>query len=727
MLHRVVVVALVAACTSPSSTGFEVLPGPEIVVKEGETSDDRFLRYDGAPLRREQVELEHPFADLVERDGELYLHVTPPCSTIANTTATVSETITLSLTDIEAEPVVVTVEVRPNEDGPCAVAIRAWPGPCADRQGAAPGQIELVGPAQILCLEATLPDSIPSIDVTFPTANSVDPLFLTAGGEAWTAMGPSSTREVTLERVHNLRGHLDFEITWRTEDAVEIAHFDLVHGQPGEGAIRVRGVPNSIDEYNTATFVFTTSYYDLPDTGSCVRATPQDASTTALVVRTGNPRVAEQGTLICNESIHTVELVMGLSAAPAEHVNLEMYRCSGCGDEPTAACCEDTGQLEPIDTQTATLTSRSLAEAVGDGSLSARACVDIDGDDRPEVVVADSTTTHLYAASGTVAEDVRFTTPVSIPSPTSTFALQWFDGVNVQPVLVGEFEEAPSLRVATTMGWDTKQWAALPVSPYGTDEWVPLGPRHGAGASYLVVQKLDSIFGFACVSPACTTDGPLIDVSSLGGGQIDSTIRGIGVADIDRDTDLDLLVAVEAIATAGNNRPLTLWAYDLQWQGHVLVSHSPPTQFETAQPQIDWNRLKFVALPRPGAPDSIYVLASSATRHAIVATVHSGTMWTSEVLGTIGNAFEIAAVDNALFAATDLGIWELEGTSWHQRDPERAILPASFPVPTESITYGRTLRACLMKPGARSSVLFDVESGARWTFADVVVETLPEP
>ncbi len=741
MSYRLLVVAVVAAC-SDTTSGIEVIPGT-IDVAEGEEVVAQ-LRFDGKAagafrFHMDEQASEHLVVALGE-DGHS-LHVTPRCSAIADGGSRRSEEITISMTDHDTPSIVVPVNIEPSSTGSCAVQIVGWAGPCDAKPMEPPIAIRLGEPYQAVCLEVRVPDSLSTVTVAFPAPIDVDPLHLLSAEppppEAHlplpdaplpivVAPDTAVKQLVWVAGVPNFRGHMDFALRWAEEvgDASGVAHLEFVVGQPGEGALRVRGTPSNVNEYRTAKFLFSNTYYDVPDSGSCVRATPLNPDVSSLAIA-DLPHVIPQDTLVCGEALHTIELLTGIDSAGIEGVKIELLQCNGCGDNPDAACCATLEPLPVLDTTTETLASLSVAERISSGSIDARACVDIDGNDIPELLVGDGTNAQLLVGAGTPG-NIRYSSPAfSFPLPLSMFALEWRDETTVHPVLVGEFATAPFLRAATTSGWEAKQWAVLPTSPYGTDEWVPLAPQHGAGASYLIVQKAPSVLGFACVSAGCT-DGPTIDVSGIGGGSLPGQIRGIGVADTNGDTFLDLLVAVDSQIPMGGDRDVFLYAYQLRWSGHQLEGVQGPTHYMTAATHIGWQSLKFVSVEIASDEDRVFVLARGGNQHALVEVEPCGNGCRgSQLVGTIGTPYDMANVSDTLYVATDLGIWKLDGDTWAQRDPERALGQSTFPVPDDELTYGRTFRSCLMNPMSRPSFLFDVEDGARWSFADVVVETLP--
>ncbi|MFN0252888.1 MAG: hypothetical protein ACKV2T_38800, partial [Kofleriaceae bacterium] len=399
-----------------------------------------------------------------------------------------------------------------------------------------------------------------------------------------------------------------------------------------------------------------------------------------------------------------------------------------------SACCAEV-DTELIDGRTFLVRSRSVVEPIAVGQGGERACVDLDNDNAPEVVVRDAAGARLSVATGPPS-NIRFAASIAMnETPQSMLAMSWFDGMKPRPILVGQFQTSPFLRLASPAGWAANEWAPRPTSVTGAHDWVPVAPSRDAGASYLAVRQGFTAIAFACVSPGspgCRADATTIDIADIDMGPIATPQRVVGftVADFDGDLDLDLVVAVDDMVPVVTTRPVKMYAYDLRWNGHEIESHSEPTAFSVASTGVAWTALQFATLPYADG-DLIYLLATGGLTTAFVeiSTCALGCR-TSRVVHSIGRPYRIATVGNTLFAATELGIWELEnGQSWIPRDPERMRTQGTtIPAPDPSSPYGQQLESCLVAdPLTPPSILFDAEAGARWAFANVQVGTLPGP
>lgn len=738
MSYRVLVVALVAACQSDGATGIEVLPGPEIRIREGSTSLPYELRFAGQPSSGFALDYDASRLDVttIENGGATMIEVHALCSVLPpGETLHALDTITVSKVGSDTAPAIISVDITPWELDTCAVQVVGWAGPCIPRPADPPPVIELdiATSTQPICIEVSVPDSIDSLDVTFPPWGSLDPLELAGENLIGLVKGEVATRELVATSVpEKFRGRRDLDVRWGDAG---LARLPITAGEPGDGVLRLRTGPANASEYSASTVKFASSYYEKPGTVPCVRAIP-NTPTTSLIVRSDLAEIVSQGGLACGSVINAIELVTSIDSLAVEGIDIELERCTlptSCGTLTDSQCCAlPEATIEHLDDGSIVVPSKSVTEAIAVDAGGDRGCIDLDEDDVPEVLVRDASGVRLHRSAGT-SDDVRFASPMSLSYGERWLAFRWFDGTDAKTVLIGDFQTA--LRAMTIAGWSAQQFAPRPATSDVATTWVPLGPSHDGGASYLVARLSNTTLGFACISPACRgVDAPSIDVSEIdlgGSAQTPTRVTGYTVADIDGDDDLDLVVVLDGIVPIGTARPIKMYTFDLEWNGHELVGHQPAASLTAPSPGVEWTSLQFASLVRDTDGDLIYVLARDAAnqQHAVVevATCGSGCA-TTRSIPTISRAFEIANVGNRLFAATDLGIWELDGSSWIQRDPERArTQQTTIPIP-ESSRYGMFLRACLpTTPTARPAMLFETEAGARWTFADVEVDTLPEP
>ena len=736
MRHRFVVflaLGALAGCSDEAGGRIEVFPGPVMYVEEGETVLHE-LRFDGerggtfalVPGASTENRL---VSDLVTLDGATFLRVTPLCSAIdAGSTDTVLETIEVSRPGTSASAMV-SVLIESNERDDCAVQVVGWAGPCATKPMVIEPEIRLdpsTDAAQTICVEATVPDSFASVDVKFPVWDTLLPLSI--AGADLLGLGPSSEtrRELVVDGVlERFRGRREIEVTWTSGGSTRLV---VTAGDPGDGVLRARSNPIIVPEYGASIVRFSSSYYEQDGTIPCVRATPRAPTTTTLVVRSDLDEIIAQGELACGEIINAVELITAIDSAPVGWIDVTLERCTrptGCGLSDSACCALAGADVEVLDAGMFEIVSQSVAEDVASAPDTDSACLDLDGDDVPELAVVEAAGLHMYAGSGTPT-DVRFVDgPALLAMPDSILALDWFDGGQATPILVGEFTSSPRLRRAKTDAWEPSAWASRPVTNDAARAWVPIEPTRGAGASYLAVRETDHTVALVCVSPGCPNDAAKIDVSTIQFGVVTAKLSAITVADVDGDKDLDLLVAVHGILPFGSPRPITLYSYDLQWSGHEIVGHGPPTLFVDTEMDVEWNTIDFVSLASAGG-DVIYAFVSGDGAQAIV-EVSSCTPLCRRV-HAIGRPLGIVGVDDALFVSTDLGVWELAGPNWIQRDPERRRTEQTIvPAPDPTSPYGRQLRSCLFANQPPPSVVVATEAGARWMFAEVEVDTLPEP
>ena len=740
MGYRLLGVALVAACTSPSSKGIEVVPGPEMRIDEG-TTEAVELRFDGEAGGDFELALDESATRLLEattvtENGVTELRVTPRCSAIPEGSTLVQlTTIEVSKPGTDAS-MTVGVSIEPNERDACAVQVVGWAGACEDPPTTFPPEIRLdpaIDGAQPICVEVSVPDSIPSLDVEFPEWGSLEPLTISGDDLIGLAPATKTRRQLVATNVlEKFRGRREIDVRWSNGGSARLV---VTAGSPGEGVLRIRSTATNVAEYRPSIVKFASSYYEKDGTIACVRATPHAPTTMTLVIRSDLDEVISQGALACGVTINAIELVTAMDSADNESIDVTLERCTPdptCALTDSACCSRPEALVEIIDTGVLNVPSRSVVEPIAVGLGGERACVDLDRDNVPDVVVRDAQGPRVHAAIGTPT-NVRFPAGRSIPAAQSMLALRWFDGLTAQPILVGEFQTAPLLRRANTEGWEAIEWAPRPTSITSAYAWAPVAPARDAGASYLAVKQSDSTIGFACVSPACRgTDAASIDVSTIATGpaQFDNKLSGFAIADFDGDGDFDLVVAVDAIIPVGSPRPVTMYAYDLVWTGHEIIGHGPPMAFTVAGTGVSWSSLQFVTIPTDADGDLIYIATNGAQNNRLVEVAPCGPgCRTSRIIDTIGRVFQIAAVGNKLFAATDLGVWELANGSWVQRDPERArTQTTTIPVPDASSMYGRNLQSCfLADPTLPASMLFDTDAGARWSFAAVVVGTLPVP
>lgn len=722
------IAGLVAACGSdPGTAGIQVVPGTTIQVAEGKTAT-AYLLLDGEPGQRFELPADPDAiarlnATVSTTDDVTALQVTPSCAAIATGGARRIEELTIRAVDSDAAPLAIIVEIEPSEEGLCAVAVVGWPGPCTTRPLVVPPEIalDITSPTQPVCIEVYVPESVLDLDVTFPSWASLEPLQLT--GAPLLDLGPGShTRELTAISVdEKFRGRRELEVRWGAAGAASLS---VVSGEPGLGQLRIRGGPPSLTEYKRATYPTSVSYFEQPGTVACVRANPQTTDT-RLVVRTDQVTVTGADMLACDGTINNLELVPGIGSSATEHVDVELLKCTqpsaGCADP--RACCEGS-TLEQLDTAVISLPARSVAETLTIASGSDRACVDLDDDDVPEIVVREASATRVHRATVPTVNSVRFAQPVTTSvTPLSMLALRWFNGLSVKPVLLGEF--ANELRIAIPTGWSSATFELRPSASEPAHRWVPLEPTRGGGASYLAVKQSGSVISLVCISPGCSSDGDPIDVASVLPGPSATTISGYGVFDLRGDGDLDLVLALDTVIPIDGARKARLYSVDLEWQGHTLTRQDPPAPWANVTTTVSWNTLQFVALPRTGAEDAVYMLAQGSDFQNVLVEIALPSV---QIIDTIGRPFEVADVGGSVFVGTDLGVWELTTTDWIQRDPERALMSSSsFPIPDPSSGYGRGLRSCLTAPSAPASLVFDAVTDARWVFDALVVESVGGP
>ncbi len=734
------IAGLVAACSEDPATGIEVVPGSVLRTTEGDVAT-AYLLLDGAPGREFYQPVVDPdvfeSAAISVEDDLTVLRVTPGCAAVAPGSSRRIEELTIRAIEGDAAPFVISVDITANEGGVCAVEVVGWAGPCASRPEIVPPEITLdaTSSLQPVCIEVIVKDRFPDLDVTFPDWASLEPLELRGGALLDLGLG-THTLELMAANVHEkFRGRRDLEVRW---GVAGVARLPVVAGEPGQGQLRIRGGPEKFTEYQRALFPTGVSYFEKPGTVACVRAMPRSEDT-ELVVRVvlddpdGSDSIVSvaKGALGCGGTINELQLVPGIRSDSTEIIDVELLACTlpamGCETMSTNACCE-TATLSLLDSAEISRPTRSVAESLAFPSGSDRACIDLDDDEVPEIVVTDTTETRMYRATAPTDDNVRLDPPVSTSVvPTSMLALRWFDGLSAHPFLLGEFVN--DLRIAIPTGWSSASFEPRPSASEPASRWVPLEPKRGDGASYLAVKQSGSVIGLVCISVGCNGDGVPIDVTSFQPGQ-ETIISGYGVFDYLGDGDLDLVLALDTNPISFGLRSVTLFVVNLEWQGHELTRHDSPIEWATMPRLVAWNTLQFVALPRTTGGDALYVLTLGANTQNLLfefAPPPGPLPFVGRIVGAIGGPREIADVGGTLFVATDLGVWELSATSWTQRDPERARgSTSSFPVLPVS-GYGKGLRPCLMAPTAAASLVFDTDANARWTFADVTVEALPVP
>jgi hypothetical protein len=267
----------------------------------------------------------------------------------------------------------------------------------------------------------------------------------------------------------------------------------------------------------------------------------------------------------------------------------------------------------------------------------------------------------------------------------------------------------------------------------------PIGPTTDA-ATYLAErvdftqgQATGSRYDLHCISPGCA--GYEISIT------LGTEVKGVGLADVDGNGDLDLVVAYADSPQDAKHPVLHVAPILLTWGSGAYhdaimsaVSSSPVATVEGAGVS------NIVAIPH-GTRDWIYLLADNLVE--LKPSPADSTTYTTSAIFTVGEAVGIGAVDRiengaphrTLAVATSLGIYTYEydevmtadgvmlAAVWQQQDPQVAEdSSGQILVDNSGVKYGIAFVPCLSATG-RTSVAFQTARGHfEWTQVDLKVD-----